>query len=170
MIEPRKGVFMMFKPVKLILILIVAIGAATSFWVYRPKAESVSLPLPEEYLAGLLMIDGNALISTSPLPEPKVIRKIRVVVTAYSSTVFETDETPFTTAAGTTVKEGIVANNLLPFGTKIRLPELYGDRVFLVQDRMNSRKGYYHIDIWFPSHQEAENFGAKTTYIEILES
>ena len=28
----------------------------------------------------------------------------------------------------------------------------------------------YGVDIWFPSHQEAENFGAKRTYIEILES
>jgi len=88
--------------------------------------------------------------------------------TAYSSTPEETDEDPFITASGIWVKDGIVANNLLPFGTKIRLPELYGDKVFVVEDRMNSRKGYYHFDIWFASKKEALQFGAKNTYVEVL--
>jgi len=92
------------------------------------------------------------------------------VVTAYSSTVAQTDSDPFITAAGTWVKEGIVASNLLPFGTEIRIPEIYGEKIFVVEDRMSWRKGEYHIDIWFPSYWEALNFGTKKTYIEILES
>jgi len=114
----------------------------------------------------------NALIpASSPSnPEPKVMREITVIATAYSSTVEETDDTPFITAAGTWVRDGIIANNYLPFGTKVRLPELYGNKIFIVEDRMNSRKGNYQIDIWFPSHKEAEIFGAKRTYIEVLES
>jgi len=120
----------------------------------------------------LAIFSGNTLLPiASPLnPEPQVAKSLAVVVTAYSSTIWQTDDTPFVTAAGTQVREGIIANNLLPFGTKVRLPEIYGEKIFVVEDRMNSKKGYYHVDIWFPSYWEAKNFGAKRTYIEVLES
>lgn len=118
----------------------------------------------------LLIAQGNSLLPISSLPQANVIKQLKVVVTAYSSTPQETDEDPYTTASGTKVRDGIAANNLLPFGTKIRLPELYGDKIFVVEDRMSWKKGYYHIDIWFPSYWEAKSFGAKRTYIEILES
>lgn len=121
---------------------------------------------------GLILLQGNSLL---PLANPviskeQVKKEIRVVITAYSSSTWETDNEPFVTAAGTLVRDGIVANNYLPIGTKIRIPELYGEKVFVVEDRMNWKKSNYHIDIWFPSYWEAKNFGAKRTYIEILES
>jgi len=144
------------------LILMITLGM-----VYHPKAEENS---PDTAVPGLLTIQGNSLMANSPLPAPKVVKTIKMVTTAYSSTVQQTDDTPFITAAGTWVRDGIVANNLLSFGTKIRMPELYGDKVFVVEDRMNKKKGDYHIDIWFPSYSEAKNFGAKITYVEILES
>lgn len=118
----------------------------------------------------LLIIQGNSLSGIYPLPEPKVVKKMRAIVTGYSSTVWQTDEDPLITAAGTRVRDGIVANNLLPFGTRIRIPELYDEKIFVVEDRMHWKKGYYHFDIWFPSYQEAKNFGVKRTYIEVLES
>jgi len=119
----------------------------------------------------LLILGSNTLISklNHVNPEPKVVQKLPVVVTAYSSTVWETDDDPFITAAGTGVRDGIIANNLLPFGTKVRIPELYGDKVFVVEDRMSWKKGNYHIDIWFPSYLEAKEFGVERTYIEVLE-
>jgi 3D (Asp-Asp-Asp) domain-containing protein len=95
-------------------------------------------------------------------------QKIKVIITAYSSTTWQTDDTPFETASGLTVKDGIVANNLLPFGTEIKIPELYGDKVFTVEDRMHSRKGNYHVDIWFPTLEQAQKFGVKEAYIEVL--
>ncbi|MEK7664305.1 MAG: hypothetical protein AAB340_02640 [Patescibacteria group bacterium] len=100
----------------------------------------------------------------------KVVRTVKMIITAYSSTSNQTDDTPFTTASGKYVVEGIVANNMLPFGTKIRIPKIYGDEIFIVEDRMHSRKGKYHIDIWFPNYKEAKNFGAAVTEIEVLES
>jgi len=120
----------------------------------------------------LSSIQGNSLlpISDPAGPEYKVARRISVVVTAYSSTLWETDDDPYITAAGTWVRDGIVANNYFPFKTKIRIPELYGDKVFVVEDRMSRKKGNYQIDIWFPSYSEAKEFGAKKTYIEVLES
>jgi len=101
---------------------------------------------------------------------PRTAKTIKVVVTAYSSTPDQTDDSPFVTASGKCVKDGIIANNMLPFGTKIRIPELYGNKVFTVEDRMNKRKGNYHVDIWMADRPSAINFGAKTVNIEVLES
>jgi len=100
----------------------------------------------------------------------KVVQKIKVVITAYSSTPEETDDTPFITASGKTVADGIIANNMLPLGTKVKIPDLYGDKIFTVEDRMNKRKSNYHFDIWFPSKDLAINFGVKTAEIEVLEN
>ena len=118
----------------------------------------------------LVIVQGNALLALSPVPqiEIKVVKRMRVLTTAYSSTVCQTDDTPFITASGTYVKDGIVANNLLAFGTQIRFPEIYGDKIFVVEDRMHWKKSPYYVDIWFPSYQEAKNFGAKRTYIEVI--
>ena len=119
----------------------------------------------------LAIIEGNSLLPVSDPtnPEPQPVQRIRVVVTGYSSTPWETDGDPYLTAAGTLVKDGIVANNFFPIGTKIRIPELFGNKIFVVEDRMSWKKGNYQIDVWFPSYWEALNFGAKRTYIEILE-
>jgi 3D (Asp-Asp-Asp) domain-containing protein len=140
--------------------------------VFGPKSQGLDPVLASESLNRLATIEGNSLLPIADFsgPEPQLAQKMKVVVTAYSSTPWETDSNPFLTAAGTKVKEGIVANNLLAFGTKVRMPEIFGDKVFVVEDRMNSKKGYYHVDIWFPSYWEAVNFGAKTTYLEILEN
>ena len=100
----------------------------------------------------------------------EVVKTVKMVITAYSSAVDQTDNTPFVTASGRPVKEGIIANNMLPFGTKVRIPELYGEKVFVVQDRMHQRKGRYHVDIWFSEYKQAKEFGAKLLDIEVLES
>jgi len=142
----------------------VSMGMMLNFQLWGEKP---SFQIPE---LGLLAIQGNSLVSNSSLPEPKVVKTLNVLATAYSSTPEETDSDPFITAAGTLVRDGIIANNLLPFGTKIRIPELYGDKIFVVEDRMHSRKSNYQIDIWFASHSQAEEFGAKQTYIEVLGS
>ena len=71
-------------------------------------------------------------------------------------------------ANGATVRDGIIANNMLAFGTQVRIPQLYGNKVFTVEDRMHWRKSNYQIDIWFPSLDQAVNFGVKTAYIEVL--
>ena len=88
-----------------------------------------------------------------------------VLVTAYSSTVDQCDSTPFITASGTHVHDGTIAANFLRFGTKVKFPALFGDKIFIVEDRMKSN---YKVDIWFPTRQEALQFGAKRTMIEII--
>jgi 3D (Asp-Asp-Asp) domain-containing protein len=98
-------------------------------------------------------------------------KKINAVVTAYSSTADQTDDSPFINASGKYVQEGDVANNILPLGTKIRIPALYGNKILIVRDRMNARKGDAHFDVWMPDRPSAIKFGVKTNIeIEVLES
>ena len=113
-------------------------------------------------------MNENLKAVMTPEAEEQVRQEISVLVTGYSSTLDQTDDSPFITASGTHVRDGIIANNMLAFGTKVRIPQLYGNKVFTVEDRMHWRKSNYQIDIWFPSLQQATNFGAKTTYIEVL--
>ena len=122
-------------------------------------------------MSSFSFVQGNTLSSLSnpTNPPPKVVKELPVIITAYSSTESQTDDTPFITASGSYVRDGIVANNLLPFGTKIRIPEVYGDKIFVVEDRMNRKKGYYHVDVWLSSYLQAKSFGAKRTTIEVLE-
>lgn len=83
-----------------------------------------------------------------------------VSATAYSSTPDQTDDSPFITAAGTYVRDGIVAANFLPLGTMIKIPEIYGDKIFIVEDRMN-RRYPDRVDVWFPKRVMADDFGIK---------
>ena len=103
----------------------------------------------------------------------KVVKTIKVVITAYSSSWDETTGIPgvsgTVTASGKTVAPEIIANNGLPLGTKVRIPKLFGDKIFVVGDRMNKRMGDHRIDLWFPSKELAINFGVKNAELEILE-
>lgn len=91
-----------------------------------------------------------------------------ITMTAYSSTPDQTDDSPFIMANGKRVHDGAVAANFLPFGTKVRFPELYGDKVFTVEDRMNKRFNN-RMDIWMETRGEAINFGIRKVTVEILE-
>ncbi len=94
-------------------------------------------------------------------------RTVTVTATAYSSSVDETDDTPFITAKGTYVRDGIIAANFLPFGTAVKIPGMFGDKIFVVEDRMNKRYTD-RIDVWMPSKQEAFQFGKRKVLIEIV--
>lgn len=87
---------------------------------------------------------------------------------AYTSLAALTDSSPFITADGSTTHFGVVANNCLPFGTRVRFPDMYGDTVFVVHDRMNSRYGCSKVDIWLPTYDEAIQFGVRTSRVEVL--
>jgi len=96
-------------------------------------------------------------------------KSITITVTAYSSTPDQTDGNPFITASGIRVRDGIIAANFLAFGTRVRFPELYEDKIFTVEDRMSNE--YEHrVDIWFPTRYEALQFGVRKTLMKILSS
>jgi 3D (Asp-Asp-Asp) domain-containing protein len=95
-------------------------------------------------------------------------RKVSVWATAYSSDPTQTDETPFVTASGATVHDGVAAANFLPLGTNFVIPELFGDKTFTVEDRMNKKyDGMHTIDLWFSDTQKAIDFGRRAAVIVI---
>ncbi|MFH0873289.1 MAG: hypothetical protein V1846_00395 [Candidatus Komeilibacteria bacterium] len=136
---------------------------------------------PHAALAGY---NGAILIDNGPVPivalslwpnyaqqfdttEP--IQTKRVTVTAYNSEVGQTDDSPFITAFGTYVRDGIVATNDLPRGTRVRFPETFGTKIFTVEDRMNRRyTGTGRADIWMASKKDAITFGARKLTMEVL--
>lgn len=87
-------------------------------------------------------------------------RVMQVSMTAYNSLPEQTDSNPFETAMGTTTRHGIVAMNGIPLGTYIKIPELYGDEIFIVEDRMNARYTN-RVDIWMENYSDARQFGVK---------
>ncbi len=123
------------------------------------SATRVSAPLEQA-----VPVENSATAQVRVVEEPK---QLVLWVTAYSSTPEETDDTPFITALGTEVKDGVIATNSLPFGTKVKIPKFFGDKIFVVEDRMHRRKENF-LDIWMPSKQAAENFGINYTEVVVL--
>lgn len=117
-----------------------------------------------------LVANGHLTICKLDKTSYHTVKTIKMMVTAYSSTPDQTDDSPFITASGKHVEDGIVAINGLKFGTKVKIPALFGDKIFTVEDRMHSRKGTLHADVWMESRAEAISFGSKITNIEIVES
>lgn len=123
--------------------------------------------LSEPAETGLVTIKGIALMPTIQ-PLIGVVEVYETFVTAYSSSADETDSTPFITASGEYVRDGIVAANFLPLGTKIKIPEYFGDKIFTVKDRM-ARKHGEKVDIWFPSKELAKAFGKRKLQVQVIE-
>ena len=158
-----------------LLISSILIGVLGIFPFYLPNGKQVmadvEIDLTNQEFLDLQIIQQTTLlplISHLPSENIETLEKFEVIVTAYSSSVWETQGDPFITASGKRVEDGIIANNFLPFGTEIKLPEIFGDKIFTVQDRMHFRKSDHHFDVWFPSHKQALNFGAQTSEIEIV--
>ncbi len=107
-------------------------------------------------------------VITSKLPTTKELPYYTTYITstAYTSRAAETDDSPFIAAWGDHVFWGMVASNAFPRGTKIQIPDYYGDKMFVVLDRMNQR--YYHrLDIWMPDLDQAKNWGARYVKIKV---
>jgi len=108
--------------------------------------------------------DTNAFLDLG-----KVKKVMVLTVTGYSSSPDETDDTPWLTAYNTSPRWGTVASNVLPFGTKIRMPSLLGEKIFIVEDKMHPRYEE-NIDVWFENKEKAKNFGIHyDVLVEILE-
>ena len=91
-------------------------------------------------------------------------------VTAYSSTLDQTDNTPCIAASGYNLcqhdKENVIACNFLPFGTEVVFPEIDPDKVYTVVDRMQERF-HSRMDIWMQTRAKATKFGLKYLKVEI---
>lgn len=131
-----------------------------SFWLNKAIIALVIL-----VLAFNMPIKEESVTNQQNSLPPKIMK---VVLTGYSSTSDQTDDTPFITASNTRVRDGIVAANFLAFGTKVQIPAIFGDKVFTVEDRM-AKKHDDKMDIWFSERYLAKNFGVKEADVIILE-
>lgn len=95
-----------------------------------------------------------------------VIRTFTAKITSYNSEPSQTDSSPFITADGTRVKFGVVAANCLKFGTKLRIPKIFGNKVFVVHDRGSF--GCSLIDVWMPIGGVKGWKGTTTSKVEII--
>lgn len=133
----------------------------------------VSLPAALPTAANAKKVKKWNVINAPDLTTPEehsdepAARTITVPVSAYTSEPGQTDGSPFTTADGSQVRDGIVAANFLPIGTRIRIPQYFGDQVFEVHDRMNARYTY-RMDIWMLSKSDAMKWGVRNVKIEVL--
>ena len=122
-----------------------------------------------------MVANTNELMDLNRLPESanwSVKWSGNYTITAYTSEAAQTDNSPCITANGFNLcehgLEDTVAANFLSFGTKIRIPELFGDKIFIVRDRMNTRYTNV-IDIWMLNKDDAKKFGVKLSMVEIFE-
>jgi len=128
------------------------------------------LPRIAHYTTQLVI--GDAVKEQAVVFKPTGTDESKTLVvwaTAYSSEPSQTDDTPFITASGSRVRDGVAAANFLPIGTQFRLPEEFGDKIFTVEDRMNPRYNNQHIvDIWFQETHDAHQFGKRMLTLELL--
>jgi 3D (Asp-Asp-Asp) domain-containing protein len=120
----------------------------------------------------LLLSEANSSVSLiAAVKDYEVVDTYEIPISAYSSTVDQCDDTPCITASGFDLcahnQEDVIAANFLPLGTKVRIPEYFGDRIFTVEDRMNARY-YYKADIWMKDRASALVWGVRHTTIEVI--
>lgn len=164
-------------PVKLAKKLAIALIFILIFEFSSPTSALAASNDQNNSVEGLLSFLGvkGEVASHLPVNDDKTLKVKRTgyhPMTAYNSEPGQTDNSPCITANGFDVckhgKEDTIAANFLKFGTKVRIPELFGDRVFVVRDRMNSRYTD-RIDIWMVNRSDALKFGKRVAKIEIVE-
>lgn len=93
-----------------------------------------------------------------------------VAATAYSSDIRQTDAQPFRPAMAMDFRDEVakngavncIAHNDLRLGTKVRFPDLFGETVYTVCDRMNARyTGTGRVDFYFYVKSEDGSIDSK---------
>ncbi len=150
-----------------------------------PQTTYAEIKNDKDEASHTLVHNGKLTICKLDKKAYEVVRTIKkAVITGYSSAWDETTGIPgkpgFITASGFDLRElkdgeGVVANNYLPFGTKIRIPDLFGDTIFTVQDTgsPNHFSTVNRFDVYFPGElgkKEAMKFGRPTAKVEFVES
>ena len=108
-------------------------------------------------------------------PVKEATKKLWVTATAYSSTKWQTDDTPCITSTGYNVcnkTKNIIAVSRdlvrsLGYHRQVRIPSLYGSEIFYIEDTMNARFTN-RIDVHHDSIKDAREFGVKRIEIEVI--
>lgn len=126
----------------------------------------------DQHIALMDIYEKRKAQGLATLHDPSLASGRLVTMTAYNSEVEQCDGDPCTTANGFNVCEhGIedtVAANFLPLGTVIKVPELFGDREFVVRDRTAKKYGD-RVDFWMIKKSDALKFGKRQARIVVVE-
>lgn len=99
--------------------------------------------------------------------KPNNYNTINAIVYGYTSLPHLTDNTPCITASGLNVcnhkGRGVIANNCYSFDSVV----VIGGISYDVNDRMNARYPCNVFDIWFPTYEEAINWGRREVEVKI---
>jgi len=149
----------------ILLAILLILESVQIFFQFRglTKQEVIQRPV---YIVESQPIDLDAYLReyfTTKTPK----KTMYVTVTAYSSTKDQTDGDPYLTGLGTPVRDGIVAANFLPVGTVVRFPDKFGEKIFVVEDRMHEKYGL-QVDIWMSNQEKAKKFGIQYLKMEIF--
>lgn len=122
------------------------------------------------FALGLIMASTNLVppATIQYVAEPTVEANYEIVtaeVSAYSSSVDETDEDPFIMASGKHVYDGALAcPSRLDFGTEVEIDGI----MYVCEDRMNRRyRDKENYDIWKQSKEDAKAWGRRVISIKI---
>ncbi len=149
--------------------------AYQSFFMNTTSENHMLVETVRSLLKDRALLKGLLLEAGYPVYTDEGNLMLKVLATGYSSSVIETDDTPYITAANTRTRMGVVAlsRDLLKRYTP-NAPFSFGDRIFIlglgeftVEDSMHHR-WKQRMDIWFPSRREAFRFGKKNLYITKL--
>lgn len=111
-------------------------------------------------------IPSGEIVYVKKVQAKELHSTVLATITAYTSSVDETDDTPFITASGARTGHGIIAcPPKYPFGTQVVLE----GKTFTCEDRMNRR---YHdqerFDIWVETKDVAFDWGVRDLEVKIL--
>jgi len=152
-----------------------------------PRTVEANVSEAFDIAVGALFGDNMPDFPISEDSEPLKTR--RFLASAYSSDRYQTDGSPFTPSDMSNYRDMFresgavyaIAANDLPLGTRVRIPKLYGDQIFVVRDRMNARyTGRSRLDVYMAvgnedgtdidlnaSRAAAKQFGLKNVEVEI---
>ena len=145
--------------------------------VFQPQNIVDGVVLDKQYISAavqsVVMLEGEELearqqewVEKQREKKPS-IRTTYMTTSAYNSLAAQTDSSPYSTAIGSMTRDGVVATNYFPIGTIIRIPDVYGDKEFRVEDRMN-RRYFKTVDIWMEDYSAARQFGRRYLKVEIV--
>ena len=119
-------------------------------------------------VVGLLWYSIASAQTITYIAEKQIARveKVLAIVTAYTSSVDETDSRPWETASGSIAGYGSVAcPDRLAFGTRV----VIDGKEYTCDDRMNIRyRDGDHFDIWKETKAKAFIWGRQVMEVEIL--
>lgn len=152
------------KPFLAILMLAIGISHTVAYYEWQPLWRDYQSALDSRArIVVINRVEASVEEDIEPKEEEQEVVEVKPemkqgIFSAYNAEVGQTDADPLTMANGKKVFEGAIANNCLAFGTKVEV----AGKVYEVQDRMNSRYGCDHFDIFVWNHDEAIQFGRKT--------